>query len=383
MEVDEPQEQSKPEDDVASQESDFELDNSDLSDAPPEGDLENELAELAPRPSKRVKRIAPRLALATDDRHSGSDRGTPADHRSSMDEGSAGTAENPAKKPRGRPRKSNLATAAQDAQTAKTAELKTAGAEQTSAFALLQTKLRLAKTQIIRLRYAAADCNISDFALKVQAILSPQLDPHARWDVYAALATEVDDVLKSRSLQPVFMRTDVMHAVLPLFQLENDDASKQANGTSSVATSRHPATGKSKTHSSATSASSQVNARFAQSERNAKDQASIGSRNGPPSSRVTANGNVKKTKAPRPSISTQQATRPVIAASKSVAQVITPAPAAVCFFCSVSACGKVATNELSRDCLILQGNHSTTSCPGLGSHAKISEFSAKVQVSIW
>lgn len=344
MEVDEPHEQGKREDDVASQESDFELDNSDLSDAPLGGDLENELAELAPRPSKRIKRIPPRLALATDDRHSGSDRGTPADNRISMDEGSLGTAESPAKKPRGRPRKSKLAAAAQDAQTAKNAEPKTASAEQTSAIGLLQHKLRLAKTQISRLRYAAADCNLSDYALKVQAILSPQLDPHARWDVYAALATEVDDVLKTRSLQPVFMRNDVMHAVLPLFQLENDDAPNQANGTSSAATARQPGTGKSNTHSSATSASSLVNARFAQSERNAKGQASAGSRNGPPSSRVTAQGNAKKTKAPCLSIGTQQATRPATGTSKSVAQVITPTPAAVCFFCSVSALGKVATN---------------------------------------
>lgn len=325
MEVDEPQEQTKAEDDAASQESDFADDNSDVSDAAPEGDVETELAELGPRPAKRVKRIPPRLALTTDDQRSGSDRGTPADNRSSME-----TDENVGKKPRGRPRKSKLAVATPDAQPARNG-YRPDNAGQTTAIGLLQHKLNLAKTQIIRLRYAAADCNIADYALKVQAILSPILDPHARWDVYSALAIEVDDVLKARSLEPVFMRDDVMEAVLPLFSLAAEYAPRQANGSTPAVSSRQPGTGKSTTHTSATSASSVANARFVQSEQHAKGQAS--SRNG--SSRVPGQNTTKKPKAPRASNGLQQATRPA-GAIKQVAQPAIAPPAAVCFFCSVS-----------------------------------------------
>lgn len=327
MEIDEQPEQAKAEGDAASQESDFELDDSDVSDAAPEGDLENELADLAPRPSKRVRRIPPRLASGTDDKHSDSDRGTPADNRSSMD-----TDENVGKRPKGRPRKSKLAAAAQEAQPAKKAD-KPDSAGQTTEFAVLQHKLKLAKTQLVRLRYAAADCNIVDYALKVHNILSPHMDPHARWDEYSALATEVDDVLKARSLEPVFMRNDVMHAVLPLFSLGPEYAPQSVNGVSSAATSRQPGTGKSTMHTSATSASSTASARFAQSEQHAKGRAGA-PKSGLSSSRVNGQGIAKKPKPPRASNGIPQATRPAGAGKQVAAPAVAP-PAAVCFFCSV------------------------------------------------
>lgn len=340
-EVAAPQEDAKPEDDVASQGSDFEFDNSDLSDAPPDEELTTELAELVAPPSKRMKRIPPRLALSVNDRQSGSDRGTPGDNRSSVDE--EPTAEGPpAKKPRGRPRKSKLSQNEQDRQSALTA----GSTASSAAIDLTRAKLQLAKTQIIRLRYAAADCNVQDYAQRVKAILSPQLEPHVRWDVYASLATEVDDVLKTRSLQPVFMRTDVTHAVLPLFQLETEDnpSFNRVNGKNSASvtgvTPRQPGTSKHNTaHSSAMSASSMASARFEQSQRSGRNQTGIESKKGPPSSRVAVQWNMNKagTNPQRALSSAQEASRPVAEASKRGSAAATTSPAAVCFFCSVSA----------------------------------------------
>lgn len=173
-----------------------------------------ELEELIPSESKRRRREPPRMALPPHDKREGSDSGSRKENGDHVD--------SDGQKKRGRPRKKRLSLT--ERESPETGKAK-AAAGPGDCTEIVKAQLALAKTQMIRLRYAAADLKIPDYPGKVSMILCPQLNPDERWNRYTALASEVDEALKQRGLDPVFMQSSVMYTLLPLFKQTQAGAS--------------------------------------------------------------------------------------------------------------------------------------------------------------
>ena len=162
-------------------------------------DVATELEELVPSEHKRRRRKPPRLAV-------------PSASGIGPEDGDCADSEGQRKK--GRPAKPRLPTDERDSSEKGTAKVVTGSSDITE---IRNAQFALAKTQIIRLRYAAADCGVRNYSDKVSMILSPQLSPKERWNTYIALANEVDDELMLRGLEPVFKEPSFIRSLLPLF----------------------------------------------------------------------------------------------------------------------------------------------------------------------
>lgn len=182
------------------------------------GEIQAELEELASPLPKKAKRVHSRLAnrsanddstIKTGSKVEGENRGEPRV--------SSGPSDNDiAQRPRGRPRKNqpsfaNAASHAASVMNSSPANTRT------------RDRLQLAKAQITNLRYAAAECDIPEFAQRVRAIFNVKTMPSTRWDAYRTLATEVDRIFRTRGMMPIFMDPDVIRTVRPLFQDKDEE----------------------------------------------------------------------------------------------------------------------------------------------------------------
>lgn len=223
-EVDKEQGKSRVEDDAGSQGSDFELDRSEISDAGVKDDfgleLETEIEQLMPPASKRRKRVPARQAPSHEDKNYASDSGP--------GKANGNTVEPDGQRQRGKYKKQRLSLGEQETSTTAAKASKGVGASEDSAVAA--AKIALAKTQLTRLRYAAADCNVTNYPGKVSMVLSPQLEPDVRWEMYVALANEVDNALEHRSLEPIFSKSEFMKTLLPLFYKPKGEPSSSTYG---------------------------------------------------------------------------------------------------------------------------------------------------------
>lgn len=205
-------------DEAGSQGSDFELDGSDMSDAGIKDDVamdvETELGELIPSESKRRRRKPPRMAFPPNAKREGPDSGSRKENGDHVD--------SDGQKKRGRPRKERLSLDERESSQTGNAKSPAGPSDITE---IVKAQLALAKTQMIRLRYAAADCSIPNYSGKVSMILSPHFNPEERWNKYTAIATEVDEALMQRGLDPVFMQSSLMRTLLPLFDQTQAGAS--------------------------------------------------------------------------------------------------------------------------------------------------------------
>ncbi|KAJ9122280.1 hypothetical protein QFC22_001700 [Naganishia vaughanmartiniae] len=209
--------------DAASQESDFIQEHSDISDAEQLGSIQAEAEELAGPLAKKARRVPPKLALHAANGDSIAKTGLTLDGGKGGERGvSSGFPDNDLmKKPRARPRKGKSSLADVSSQAAP-------GRQSASVSTQPGDKLLLAKAQILNLRYAAAECGIPDYVQRVQAILNVKMTPATRWDAYSTLASQVDEIFKSRGMAPIFSDSDVIRTVRPLFQEKGEDVRKSA-----------------------------------------------------------------------------------------------------------------------------------------------------------
>lgn len=206
--------------DAASQDSAFALDQSDISDAEHMGGIQAEVEELAGPLSKKVKRVPPKLAIPA---VRGVDHTKTGSNLVGENGGERGISTGPSdndlmkKSRRAKKSKSSLADAAgQAASKPHFAPISSQGLD----------TLQLAKAQILNLRYAAADLGIPDYASRVQTILNVRTMPVARWNAYLALANQVDEILKRRGMACIFLDSDVIRTVRPLFQEKGEQVRK-------------------------------------------------------------------------------------------------------------------------------------------------------------
>lgn len=294
-----------------------------MSDAPMKNDLvdlENELEELRPTSKKRRKNIPSRLVLSPDGRNDASDNRTGQENGASNEQN-------------GRKRKRQTKASIRPLAQPDLAATASNGSGPSDSTADAAAKLSLAKSHIIRLRYAAADCNVPNYPGKVAMILNPQLNPGARWDIYTSFASEVDEALKQRGLEPVFLTPQVMQSLVPLFSNSASEAAPPIparNGASpsykkimpsASAKSAGPSTGRSKQ---------------LQSERRGKGSTSSQGTPGP-TNEVSRNLDTLGPASQRGS-AVHYTYKPTAAAKKRASPVVKggSAPVGGCFFCSVS-----------------------------------------------
>ncbi|KAJ9093919.1 hypothetical protein QFC19_008152 [Naganishia cerealis] len=367
-------------DDAASQESDYAVEHSDISDAEGVEEIQADTQELADPPSKRAKLAPPKLALHPSNGDIILKKGSNMEGESTGEQVvSVGPAESDAiKKTVRRPRKSkplprpNIpSNLGQFPPGPHTAPVNSAS----------QNKLQLARAQITDLRYAAEDCAIPDYVQKTHAIFSLKLNAAARWDAYVKLAGEVDSVLEARGLAPAFMNNESVETVLPLFRAEGNDARKPINSngrppkihktkpsrpsTAVQSTNSTPSRGAPSPFTVGQRSSYSANA---PSQLSTMPQSSIDSaattlklatsrrkrKKGFPKSRSQGISAESSTVASKSQEATVRAT-----AKPKDSQRPTGNPGPTCFFCTQS--------------------HETTKCPGLSSRAKIGEYAIKVQ----
>jgi hypothetical protein len=293
-----------------------------MSDAPMKNDLvdlENELEELRPTSKKRRKGIPSRLVLSPDGKNDA------FDNRTSIENGAA--VEQDGRKRKRQTKKSIRPLAQQDLEATASN-----GSGPSDSTAVAAAKLSLAKSHITRLRYAASDCNVPNYPGKVTMILSPQLNPGARWDMYTSLASEVDEAFKQRGLEPVFLTSQVLQSLVPLFS----ESASAANPPIPVRNGASPAYKKiMPSASSKAAAPSTGKSKQLQSQRSGKGSTS--NRGTPdPTSEVSQNLDTLGSASQRGS-AVQSTYKPTVAAKKRASQVVKggSAPVGGCFFCSV------------------------------------------------
>ncbi|KAJ9100517.1 hypothetical protein QFC21_003560 [Naganishia friedmannii] len=366
--------------DAASQESDFALEQSDISDAEQMGGIQAEVGELAGPLAKKFKRVPTKLAIHPANGDGNTKTGLKLDREKVGERGvSSGLSDNDIiKKSRGRPRKAKSSLADALNQSAPAAHSALVSSQP-------RTSLQLAKAHISNLRYAAAECGIPDYAQRVQAILDVKVMPSTRWDAYTTLTTQVDEIFRTRGMAPIFSDGDVIQSVRPLFQ-EKGEVVKRPFSTNGGAPTFHKTKPSSRPFTAAQLTISTPSTAAASSTWTGQ---SHGATKTSGTSAITAHHSftIPSTATPaatasapalaRPtkkrkhapiasgvqpaSASTQQAQASAFRKRKKNSEPATGPPASTCFFCTEP--------------------HETTTCPGLKSRSKIQEFATKVRES--